>query len=61
MHDKNGVLLHEGDIVTLKATVVTLHGNPEFCNVTIETVEPMYPSDRKDKYTVNTRQIEKIS
>jgi hypothetical protein len=57
MHDKNGKPLAIGDQVIITATIVDLQSNPEFCNVLVKFDEPMYPSDRRDKQTFNTRQL----
>lgn len=59
MHDKHGKELFEGDHVTLECVVETANTSPDYCNLTLRTVEPMYPSDRHDAVTVNARQVEK--
>lgn len=59
-HDKNGQLLQDGDMVVVRCVVKSVQAHEEYCNVTLETVEPMYPSDRKDTITVNAKQVEKV-
>lgn len=58
-HDKNGALLKEGDVVTIRATVRSISSGEEYCNVTLETTEPMYPGDYKSGITLNAKQVEK--
>jgi hypothetical protein len=59
-HDKNGKLLKVGDTVNVPCIVKSVSSGEEYCNVTLETVEPMYPSDRKDSITLNAKQVEKV-
>lgn len=62
MHDKNGKPLAKGDRVTVECTVrdgyETEGGG--YCNVQLETVEFMYPSQNKTAITLNSRQVVKI-
>lgn len=61
MHDKNGKPLFKGDTVTITCVVKECTSNPDHCNVTLETVEPMFPSDDyKSTIVLNTKQVEKI-
>lgn len=60
-HDANGNLLKVGDEVVLRAVVEDVQAHAEWCNCSIRTIHPMYPSDRKDLYTLSTRQLEKVS
>jgi hypothetical protein len=57
MHDRNGTLLKVGDIVNIPGKVVSCSANEEYCNVTIQLSEPMYPETRLDNYTLNARQV----
>lgn len=59
-HDKNGRVLTEGDLVNVPARVKRIHEGDEYCNVEIETVEPMYPGDSKSNLTLNTKQVELV-
>lgn len=60
-HDKNGVLLQVGDRVIIPAVVKSITMSEEFCNVTLETAEPMFPSDRHDTVTLNAKQVVKAA
>lgn len=60
MHDKNGNPLAVGDRITIEAEVIRCDPGEEFCNVQVRTIEPMYPSDRRDTITLNTRQLVKV-
>jgi hypothetical protein len=60
MHDKNGVLLEVGDLVIVPCRVIEAQAHTEYCNLKLETVEPMHPSDRKDTLVVNTKQVYKV-
>lgn len=60
-HDINGYGLNAGDEVLVRCKVVTLHTADEYCNVTLETVEPMYPGQSKTGITLNARQVVKAA
>lgn len=57
MHDRNGTPLKVGDLVTIQCRIRTCDANPDYCNVTVETVEPMHPSEHPTAITLNTRQV----
>lgn len=59
MHDKNGKPLAVGDRVTVTATIKETYLGEEYCNVQLETEEPMYPGDNKTIITLNAKQVEK--
>lgn len=59
-HDRKGNVLAEGDQVLVPATVRKVHEGEEYCNVDLETDEPMYPGDSKSGITLNARQVEKV-
>jgi hypothetical protein len=59
-HDKNGNTLQPGDRVIVKATVMRVDPAEEYCNVSLETEEPMYPGDYKSPIILNARQVEKL-
>jgi hypothetical protein len=59
-HDKNGAVLQVGDRVTVLCEVKELHLTEDFCNVSLRTVEPMFPGDRHDTLTLNAKQTVKI-
>lgn len=60
-HDKNGEELKVGDVVHLKCTITHLSENAEYCNCTIQSVEPVHPSNHQTGTIVslNTKQVEK--
>lgn len=60
-HDKNGKVIQAGDIVNVPCRVTTVHTGEEYCNVSLETVEPMYPGDNKSTLTLNAKQVELIA
>lgn len=60
MHDKNGTPLSVGNRVTLECVILETTSSDDFCNLKIETVEPMHPSDRRDSQWVNARQVVKV-
>ncbi len=57
-HDKHGTEVRTGDIVTVTMRVVNVYRGDEYCNLSLETVEPMYPTTNKSGLTLNTRQVE---
>jgi hypothetical protein len=59
-HDKNGKQLEAGDLVTVEAKVTSVQPGEDYCNVTVETVEPMFPGDNKSTITLNTKQVAKV-
>lgn len=56
-HDRKGNLLKAGDHVLIEATVKDVQAGEEYCNVTLETVEPMYPGDSKSTIVLNAKQV----
>jgi hypothetical protein len=59
--DKNGTALAPGDEVTIRARVVSVADNEEYGNLTLETVEPMYPAKNATGLYLNTRQVEIVT
>jgi uncharacterized Zn ribbon protein len=59
-HDINGQLLAEGDFVVIVAKVKQVHATAEYCNLSLETVEAMYPGEHKSALTLNSKQVTKI-
>ncbi len=57
-HDLNGKPVVEGDMVIVRFKVVSVTTGEEYCNASLETLEPMYPGEHKTALTVNTRQVE---
>lgn len=58
-HDKNGNQLSPGDNVIVRATVVRVDAGEDYCNIQLETVEPMFPGEHKSAITLNAKQVEK--
>ena len=59
-HDQNGNLLRVGDQINVPAVITNICEGEEYCNVTLETIYPMYPGDSKSMWSaVNTRQTVK--
>lgn len=58
-HDKNNQLLKVGDKVMIEATVTSLQIGEEYCNVSLETTEPMFPAAYKSAMTLNAKQVVK--
>ena len=56
-HDVKGQEIHVGDLVTIACTVKEIYTGTEFCNVQLETVEPMYPEVYPTTITLNTKQV----
>ncbi len=56
-HDKNGQPLQVGDIVNVKAKIISIYTGDKYCNLSLETVENMYPGDYKTGLTLNAKQI----
>jgi hypothetical protein len=59
-HDKNGQVLNEGDLVSVSARVKSISTGEEYCNVMLETVEPMYPGDSSIVLSLNAKQVELV-
>lgn len=59
-HDKHGKELTAGDTVTITATVTGVSSGENHCNLTVETVEGMLPSNAKTTITLNAHQVEKV-
>jgi len=60
-HDRNGVLLEVGDKVSIPAVVKNIMTGEEYCNVTLESEEVMFPGEYKSTFTLNAKQVEKVS
>ena len=57
-HDKNGRYLEVGDVVTVRCKIKAIQMTKEYCNLSLETEAPMYPSDNPPLMR-RTRQIAK--
>jgi hypothetical protein len=56
-HDMNGNLLKPGDRVSMWFDVKVVQTGDEYCNLTLESVEPMYPGNSKTGLSVNAKQV----
>lgn len=57
-HDRNSRPLKVGDVVNVPCQVTQLQEGTEYCNVTVQTLEPMFPSTSPSTITLNSRQVE---
>ena len=57
MHDINGTELKVGDHVVIEGYILETSATEEFCNVKVETDEPMYPGDTKSIIWLNAKQV----
>lgn len=57
MHDKNGHPLVVGDRVTIECIIQSASTNPDYCNLSLASVEPMYPGTSKTYIAVNAQQV----
>lgn len=63
-HDKNGNIISVGDIVVIPCKVINTYQTEGegYCNTTLESLEPMFPTNQPNTFTLNTKQvIKKIS
>jgi hypothetical protein len=57
MHDMRGKPINVGDQVLVPCVVTSLGPGSDYCNCSLQTVEPMYPGKSKTGLTLNTRQF----
>ena len=60
MHDKNGKPLVKGDKVTVQFVIRECSPDHDFCNCTLDTIEPMPGNGHRCCLVLNTKQVEKI-
>lgn len=58
-HDRDGTLLKVGNTVMVPARVKELHDTEEYCNVTLETLQPMHPGNVRSTLVLNAKQVVK--
>jgi hypothetical protein len=58
-HDKNGVPLVVGDEVLIPAKVLSISEGTEYCNLSLETAEVMFPGNAKVGMSLNSKQVVK--
>jgi len=56
-HTKTGEEIKVGDRVIVEFKVKSLTLDENYCNVTLETVEPMFPGEYNIGLTLNAKQI----
>lgn len=56
-HDLTGRELQVGDTVWVPAKVTRIHAGEDYCNLSLETTEPMFPGNDKSALTLNARQV----
>jgi hypothetical protein len=56
-HDADGHILREGDVVYIPAKITVINPMEDYCNLSLESVEPMYPGEHKAFFTANARQV----
>ncbi len=56
-HDRDGNLLQVGDDVLVPCRIKEIHQAEEYCNVTLITSQPMYPSENLSTLNVNAKQV----
>jgi hypothetical protein len=56
-HDRNGEALKPGDQVLVPCVVKEVHGSSDFCNVSLETIQPEHPSNQPSKLVLNSHQV----
>lgn len=56
-HDKNGQVLAVGDWVSVPCRVASISTGEEYCNVGLETTEPMFPGEQKNSISLNAKQV----
>lgn len=56
-HDKNGEPLVEGDLVMIPAVIKGISTGTDYCNLSLETVEPMFPGEHKTGISLNAKQV----
>lgn len=57
-HDRKGNLLKVGDVVNIPCVVKNIYSGEEYCNVCVETQEPLHPGDKRNEYSLNAKQVE---
>lgn len=57
-HDASGLELKVGDIVNVPCRIVKIFPGEVYCNVNVETLHHMYPTDNVSSFTLNARQVE---
>lgn len=56
-HDKNGKLVEVGKTILIPCKVKSITMDENYCNLTVETIDPMPPYTDKQSITLNTKQV----
>ena len=56
-HDIDGKEFKVGDIVLVECKITEIHMTEEYCNVNLETTQPMYPTQDRNHIVLNGRQV----
>lgn len=59
-HAKNGQEVKAGDVVVIRFKVRDVDAGAGYCNATLDTVEPMYPTGLTTCVALNAKQIEYV-
>lgn len=57
-HDRIGQKIEVGDHVMVPCVVKEVHPTDDFCNLTLETLEPMYPAGTPNTIVLNTKMVD---
>ena len=57
MHDHLGKPLKRGDLVLVPMIIDQVHPNPDFCNITLRTVQKRKPDGYRDVFTTNANVV----
>lgn len=58
-HDNKKQPLAVGDRVDIPCVVKAIHLSEEYCNVELESVVAMWPTEQRNSITLNSRQVVK--
>jgi hypothetical protein len=58
-HDLNGTLLAVGDTVMVPCIITAIQPGEDYCNLSLETTEVMFPGTHKTSITANAKQVKK--
>jgi hypothetical protein len=60
-HDRDGIELHPGDIVSLPCKITGVDSHDEYINTALETVDPVFPENVRRHVLVNAKQVVLLS
>lgn len=56
-HDRDGRPLRVGDVAIVPVIIKEIHQTADWCNVTVETSEPMWPGHKYTTIVLNSAQV----